>query len=174
MVNHATVLFIKGVITMIGRAEVITFLDNQLKKSSGTEFNVFQIMNWIDTDAIKQTIKDCQNGEEEYIKLGELLSEADSSFDGISFREDCYDYLMANGFDEKEAFDLVEVIRKGQYRFEKHQIKSDKLPDEFHEWAKGVKYLPSRKVLKDMFDKKTIYKQVIIEEFDSYYYKKFK
>lgn len=141
---------------MISRTKIITLLDSQLKKFSGTELNIFQAMDWIDTDTVKQVIKDCQNGEEAYIKLGEFLSESKSSFNGVSFREDCYDYLITKGFDDKEAFDFMEIIRKGKYRFEKHQIKSDKLPDDFCEWAKCVKYLPSRNILKDMFDKRII------------------
>ena len=58
--------------------------------------------------------------------------------------------------------------------FKENQITSDKLPDEFYQWTKGVKYLPSRILLKDMFEVKTLYKQVAIEEFDDQYYKKLK
>ena len=55
---------------------------------------------------------------------------------------------------------------------ERYQITSDKLTEDFYNWARGVKYLPSRKVLKEMAQEKTIYKTVIVEEFDKYYYKK--
>ena len=115
---------------------------------------------------VKSILKQSSSEENAYIKLAQLLTIADTSFLNIGFREDCYDYLIQKGFNEKEAANLMEIIRKGKYRFEKYQISSDKLSKEFYDWAKGVKYLPSRKVLKDIFENKTIYKDVIVTEFN--------
>lgn len=61
----------------------------------------------------------------------------------IQFREDCFDYLIENGFTGNTAFYLSEIIRKGMYRHEKKQVFKDKLSEDFIEWAKNIMYLPS-------------------------------
>lgn len=157
---------------MITKSDIIETLKTKIDEGLKNELTIHPIVNWLSEDCIKQIIKESASGEDAYRRLGKLLSESDSHFEDIYFREDCYDYLLTKGFDKIVAFELMEVIRKGQYRFEKYQITSDKLSDEFYKWAKGVKYLPSRKVLKEMAEEKTIYKTVIVKEFDKFYYKK--
>ena len=63
----------------------------------------------------------------------------------IKYREECFRYLVANGFTTNEAFELAEIIRKGTYRHEKKQICKERLSEQFIEWAKNVTYLPSEK-----------------------------
>ena len=140
---------------MITKSDIIETLESKREEGLKDELDIRPVIDWLSEDCIKQTIKESASGEDAYRRLGELLSESDSHFENIYFREDCYDYLIQKGFKEKEAYNLMEIIRKGKYRFEKYHISSDKLPEEFYNWAKGVKYLPSRKVLKDMFENKT-------------------
>lgn len=137
---------------MLSKSEIMKIIAKLKKNSLSGKLHIHPVSDWIDIDVLKKIIEENSSDEEIYIKFGEILAESDSCLNNIYFREDCYDYLMANGFEEKEAFELMEVIRKGQYRFEKHQIKSTRLSDEFYEWAKGVKYLPSRAILNDIFD----------------------
>ena len=79
-----------------------------------------------------------------YEKIGKSKTTADSEFDGIYFREDCYDYLINQGFDYKDAYKLMETIRMGIYHYPKHQHFKDRLTDEFIKWAIDMRFLPSR------------------------------
>lgn len=159
---------------MITKSESLEFLKFKIAKVLSGEIHIHPVNDWLDVSVINQAIIESTSCEDAYIRLGETLSESDSYFKDIRFREDCYDYLIQKGFKEKEAYNLMEIIRKGKYRFEKYQISSDRLSKEFYDWAKGVKYLPSRKVLKDMLKNNTIYKTAIVNEFSKYYYKKLK
>ena len=157
---------------MISKAECLKLIEVNNKNSKKLVFNNNIVKAQVDAELINNILNENLSAEDTYTKLGNALSVTDSDFADINFREDCYDYLLSKGFDENGAFELMEVIRKGQYRFEKHQITSDKLTEDFYNWARGVKYLPSRKVLKEMAEEKTIYKTVIVKEFDKFYYKK--
>ena len=159
---------------MLSKAECFEIIKLLRKKAKNGTLYLQMLNDWISVETLSQIIEKSRSTENVYIKIGKMLTEADSYFKKINFREDCYDYLKGQGFKQNEAYSLMEVIRKGQYRFEKYQIQSDKLPQEFYEWAKGVKYLPSRKVIKDMAETKTLFKDAIIMEFDSYYYKNLK
>lgn len=152
---------------MISKSKCIEYLKWRREREISIEYTNLE-------PDVKLIIGESETDEDAYAKVGEALCVSDTSFSNIYFREDCYDYLRVIGFKHKKAFKLMEIIRKGCYRFEKNQIKSNKLPDEFCEWAKGVKYLPSRMIFKDMLRTKTIFKLTIIDEFDSFYYKKLK
>lgn len=135
---------------MITKSECINFLQLQVEKASAGNLYIPE-SELYDANAVIQTIEESASGEEAYTNLGKVLTIADFSFKNISYREDCYDYLTCCGFDEAEAYELMEVIRKGKYRFERYQITTDKLPEEFFQWAKAVKYLPPRKIIYDIF-----------------------
>ena len=85
--------------------------------------------------------------------MAEELILADDPCMHSCFREDCYDYLIEKGFDEEMAYNLMEIIRKGKYRFEENQIESSKLPEDFYKWAKVVKFLPLRKSIFDIYQR---------------------
>ena len=82
--------------------------------------------------------------EEIYKKIGKSKATAGSEFDGIYFREDCYDYLISQSFDHKDAYKLMNTIRMGMYHNPKHQHFKDRLTDEFIKWAIDTRFLPSR------------------------------
>ncbi len=65
-------------------------------------------------------------------------------FEDIYFREDCYDYLMANSLNNEESERLMHLIRTGRYSFEKNQILKDKLSPDFFNWAVETTFLSSR------------------------------
>ena len=157
---------------MITKAECISVLDVKIPKALSGELYIAMVPFERNESDISEALKNSKSSEEVYFKIGDLFYDADSRFENICYREDCYDYLRDKGLDESEARKLMEVIRKGQYRFKKYQITSEKLTDEFYAWAKGVKYLPSRRMLKDMFDTTNVFKLSIVESFDKYYYKK--
>lgn len=159
---------------MICKTECFKLLDRQKEKIANNVLEIHKINDWTDTELIKKVIQDSANGEEAYIKIGELLAETESTFEDIIYREDCYEYLVKQGVDENEAYQITKTIRRGLCHFRGDQIPSDKLSDEFCQWAKGVKYLPGRILLKDMFEVISIYKKVAVEEFDKFYYRKLK
>lgn len=129
---------------MICKKECISFLEKQRAKE---RLIVTAPNSETDAEVFKSIIKQSATGEEAYIKLAEILTVADTSFSSIGFREDCYDFLIEQGFNTEDAYALMEIVRKGQYRFERFQVKSDELSEAFFEWAKTVKYLPSRKII---------------------------
>lgn len=133
---------------MICKKECISFLKKQREKE---RLIVTAPNSEIDAAVFKSIIKQSATGEEAYIKLAEILTVADTSFSSIGFREDCYDFLIEQGFNTEDAYALMEIVRKGQYRFDRFQVKSAKLSEAFCEWAKTVKYLPSRKIIYDIF-----------------------
>lgn len=133
---------------MICKKECISFLEKQREKE---RLIVTAPNSETDAEVFKSIIRQSTTGEEAYIKLAEALTVADTSFSNVGFREDCYDYLIESGFDKDNAYTLMEIIRKGQYRFERFQVKSDKLSEAFYEWAKTVKYLPSRKIIYEIY-----------------------
>ena len=159
---------------MVSKAECFEIIKVLRKKAKNGTLSLQKINDWVSVETLGRIIEKSRNTEDAYIKLGKTLAESDSYFEKINFREDCYDYLKERGLKQNEAYSLMEVIRKGQYRFEKYQIQSDKLPQEFYEWAKGVKYLPSRKVVKNMIETKTLYKSFVIENYYDDYYEKLK
>jgi DNA polymerase III alpha subunit (gram-positive type) len=137
---------------MYSKNETIEFLDKLCKKAKTVEIK-FSSKGLLDNiDDIIQIINKSESGTEAYTKIGQHLSEMVNVFGDIFFREDCYDYLISKGIDDKTACDLITQIRKGQYRFPKYQITSDRLSDDFYEWAKDVLYLPSRKLIYDIFN----------------------
>ena len=79
-----------------------------------------------------------------YEKIAKSKNTASSKFDGIYFREDCYDYLISQGFDHKDAYKLMNTIRMGIYHNPKHQHFKDRLTDAFIKWAIDMRFLPSR------------------------------
>ena len=79
-----------------------------------------------------------------YEKIGKSKTTADSEFDGIYFREDCYDYLISQGFNHTDSYKLMETIRRGMYHNPKYQHFKDRLSDEFIKWAIDMRFLPSR------------------------------
>lgn len=136
---------------MYSKNETIEFLDKLCKKAKTAEIK-FSSKGILDNiDDIIQIIKESESGTEAYTKTGQHLSEMVNVFGDIFFREDCYDCLISKGLDDKTACNLTSRIRKGQYRFPKYQITSDRLSDDFYEWAKNVFYLPSRKLIYDIF-----------------------
>ena len=88
---------------------------------------------------------------EAYIDYGRGGADMKSEYENIFFREDCYDYLIRKKFSHDDAIKLSEIIRKGRYGFYDHSILHQMLvgPD-FCEWAKGVRYLPSREKIFDL------------------------
>jgi len=138
---------------MYSKNETIEFHDKLCKKAKTAEikFNSEGILDNIDD--IVQIINESENGTEAYTKTGQHLSEMGNVFGDIFFREDCYDYLISKGIGDKTACDLTTRIRKGQYRFPKYQIISDRLSNDFYKWANNVLYLPSRKLIFDIFNK---------------------
>lgn len=133
---------------MICKKECISFLEKQRAKE---RLIVTAPNSETDAEVFKSIIKRSATGEEAYIKLAEILTVADTSFSSIGFREDCYDFLIEQGFNTEDAYALMEIVRKGQYRFERFQVKSDELSEAFFEWAKTVKYLPSRKTIYEIY-----------------------
>ena len=79
-----------------------------------------------------------------YERIGKSKATAGSEFDCIYFREDCYDYLISQGFNHTDAYKLMETIRRGMYHNLKYQHFKDRLRDEFIKWAIDMRFLPSR------------------------------
>ena len=96
---------------MISKAECFKLLERQKEKISNNVFGISKINDWVDTDIIKQTIKDSANEEEAYIKIGELFAETESSFENICYREDCYEYLVEQGVDADEEKECA-ILKK--------------------------------------------------------------
>lgn len=159
---------------MLSRKECLEIIKVLRKKAKNGTICLRKINDWVDVETLRQIIEKSRDIEDAYIKIGKAMTESNNHLKKIGFREDCYDYLKEQGFKQNEAYSLMEIIRKGQYRFEKYQIQSDKLPQEFYEWAKGVKYLPSRKVIKDMVETKTLFKSFVIENYYDDYYERLK
>ena len=100
---------------------------------------------------IVKVIRETDNFVDLYNALGSLMSTKDSDYKNIHFREDCYEYLIENGFDKMDAYDLMQGIRKGTFSRSKFDEFRERLDNNFNEWAYGVKYLPSRVMLFDIF-----------------------
>lgn len=78
-------------------------------------------------------------------------------YESIFFREDLFEYLLHKGIDNKSAYVLMnEVGKESEYRlFRLHRYeyfkRSKVLDKEFYEWAEKVRYLPSRKLIFEIF-----------------------
>ena len=79
-------------------------------------------------------------------------------YEDIFFREDLFEYLLQKGLDNKSAYALMNKVSKEEcnphrflsyMRFFYHYENLDK---EFYEWAEKVRYLPSRKLIFEIFD----------------------
>lgn len=80
-----------------------------------------------------------------YKEFGRGAADMQTEFKSIFYREDCYDYLLEKDFNQSEAFELSEIIRKGRYsQYNPSVIHQNIVGVDFYEWAKGVRYLPSR------------------------------
>ncbi len=79
-------------------------------------------------------------------------------FENIFFREDLFEYLLQKGFDNKGAHALMNEVGQEEYNphykifYKRFFSRSEKLDREFYEWAEKVRYLPSRKLIFEIFD----------------------
>ena len=137
---------------MVDKVELIEFLD--FLKKYHKEENILRcsVPEYGEGFSnLVSIITNDMNGSDTYYLLGNSMSTQDSQFNNIVFREDCYEYLWSIEFDKMDAYDLMQGIRKGTFSRPKFDCFRNRLSDEFVEWADGVKYLPSRLMLFDIF-----------------------
>lgn len=156
---------------MESKAMCLDFLEKQRTKAANGELYVNYFSVRTDVSDIKRAIIDSSSAEDAYIKISKILTDCDYSFDNIYYREDCYEYLIEMGLEKEEAMFLTKKIARGFCYHVNFQVESDKLPESFLQWTKGVRYLPRRKFFEEAFIPNTIHKTLIIKEFDDYYYK---
>lgn len=104
-------------------------------------------------DEISKLMDASQKPEDIYLNIGKYLSTINEScnFHYIYYREDCFEYLIENGYNKNEAFELMECIRKGKHWHKQWEEFAEKMSVELYDWAINVKYLPSRKHIFDCF-----------------------
>ncbi|MBQ7974616.1 MAG: hypothetical protein IJ300_02895 [Clostridia bacterium] len=91
-----------------------------------------------------------QSAEKVYGFIGDFFSINETLFEGIHYREDCYEYLVELGLESEIAIEIAEEVRKGRWRMKSGKYKKY-VPQDFSEWADGVKYLVSRRVIFEDF-----------------------
>ena len=104
--------------------------------------------------SLLKIVDEAESAEMAYIELGRIhsstvyedfdIEEHYIPFENIYYREDCYEYLLTQGFSHEDASELTEVIRRGAYFLEHEQIFKDRLSKEFITWAINTGYLYSR------------------------------
>ncbi len=112
------------------------------------------------TEELIELLKNNKNAADVYEKIGSMLSLIKSilGFENIFFREDCFEYLLQKGFDNKEAYELMNEVSQEEcnphYKifYKRFFSRSEKLERKFYEWAEKVRYLPSRKLIFEIFD----------------------
>lgn len=159
---------------MESKAMCLDFLEKQRIKAAKGELYVNYFSVRMDVSDIKRAIIDSSSAEDAYIKISKLLTDCDYYFDNIYYREECYEYLIGKGLDEEEAMFLTKKIARGFCYHVNFQVESDKLPEDFLQWTKGVRYLPRRKFFEEAFIPNTIHRTLVIKEFDDYYYRQLK
>ena len=129
---------------MYTKAETLDFLSYAHKVSQNDILLCFDPYQGESFREMADIIRNEACPEKIYKKIGKSKAAVSNEFDGIYFREDCYDYLITQGFDYKDAYKLMETIRRGMYHNPKHQHFKDRLTDEFSKWAIDTRFLPSR------------------------------
>lgn len=103
-----------------------------------------------ETNILRTIINTATTVAEAYDEYGRGAADMQTEFHNIFYREDCYDYLLKKDFNQSEAFELSEIIRKGRYSHCNPSIVHQNIVGlDFYEWAKGVRYLPSRQRIFD-------------------------
>ena len=87
-----------------------------------------------------------ESAEKVYEFIGDFFSTKESSFEGIHYREDCYEYLVRLGLKPKIAIGIAEEVRKGRWKMKGDKYKKY-VSQDFLDWAESVKYLVSRDVI---------------------------
>ena len=78
-------------------------------------------------------------------------------YESIFFREDLFEYLLQKGLDNKSAYALMNIAGEESkfplFRFHRYESfkRSKVLDKEFYEWAEKVRYLPSRRLIFEIF-----------------------
>ena len=134
---------------MKSKDETLSFMqswkDNFKKKSLSDDATICEEIN-----ILRTIINTATTVAEAYNEYGRGASDMQTEFKSIFYREDCYDYLLEKGFNHAEAFELSELIRKGRYsHYNPSIIHQNIVGVDFYEWAKGVRYLPSRQRIFD-------------------------
>ena len=129
---------------MYSKAETLDFLAYAHKVAQNDILLCFDPYQGESFRAMADIIRNEASPNVIYEKIAKSKTTAGSEFDGIYFREDCYDHLISQGFDHKDAYKLMETIRMGIYHYPKHQHFKDRLTDEFTKWAIDMRFLPSR------------------------------
>lgn len=83
--------------------------------------------------------------EDAYFLIGQNSSDCKYQYDGIAYREDLYDVLIALGLEDGDAYGIMERVRKGmaqRINFDEFNISLA-----LRDWCLGVRYLPSRKIV---------------------------
>ena len=129
---------------MKSKDETLSFMqswkDSFKKKSLSNNATICE-----ETNILCTIINTATTVAEAYEEFGRGAADMQTEFKSIFYREDCYDYLLEKGFNYAEAFELSELIRKGRYRYCTPSIIHRNIVGvDFYEWAKGVRYLPSR------------------------------
>lgn len=96
---------------------------------------------------IQNIMLNADTAEKAYLQIGRGSSDCMSEYNDIAFREDLYDLLIAQGFDEKIADRIMLRVRTGlahKLNFEELSIDSS-----LKNWCLGVRYLPPRKIIVD-------------------------
>ena len=121
----------------------------ELKKNNELRYYKERYMDF--SDELLGLIDSHLSPDEIYIEFGKNISdiEDDYAFNNIFYREDLFEYLLEKNYDKKEAFELMECIRKGKLRHQKISGLANKAGKDFYEWAVKVRYLPSRKHIFD-------------------------
>jgi len=110
-----------------------------------------EVLNTGEDDFLSALIDAAPTVIEAYEDYGRGGADMQTEFHNIFYREDCYDYLIGRDFKHEDALELSEQIRKGRYGFYEHSILHQLLVGvDFCEWAKGVRYLPSRQKIFDL------------------------
>ena len=137
-------------------------------------------------EEVRTVLENSKDAQEAYVNLGKMLGKVrqvegeiiepedffffelrkemeengpapkDPPFEGISYREDLFEYLLEKGFDRYQAFRLMGKIIYHEYRsvytVKRNFSFPDNLSPEFHDWAERVLYLPSRRSIFEMFE----------------------
>lgn len=100
-------------------------------------------------------IKDSGSAEIAYQRFAASENYVDNEhyvpYENIWYREDCFEYLLDQGFNKKTADKLTHIIWCGDYYCESYQFNTDNLPEEFVNWALITKHLASRNSIFDAF-----------------------
>ena len=117
---------------------------------------------------LEKIAKDCEEGQE--LHRPNIFDDADirseekkyssdllPQYESIFFREDLYEYLLQKDIDNKSAYSLMNIAGEESkfllFRFHRYEsFKHSKVLDkEFYKWAEKVRYLPSRKLIFEIF-----------------------